>query len=144
MADHGLKYDGCMYLQSVLKDPRALLKLACERLKGQQFDVIVVRGTSGLLLGSALAIRLRKRLAVVRKPNDSSHSSATVEGWLGGRWLFVDDLICSGSTFSRAATDYAAACAASGVTTENVGAYLYADPENGPLVTASECGRKWL
>lgn len=76
---------------------RLLLKYHPEKLK---FDTLVGTGLSGALVVPPLARALRKRYLVVRKPDDkSNHSSYPAEGDLGKRWLFVDDLIASGSTF---------------------------------------------
>jgi adenine/guanine phosphoribosyltransferase-like PRPP-binding protein len=115
------------YLTEILKDPRPIAERAAERLRGVDFDVIVVSGTSGLLIGPALAVAMGKRLAIVRKPNDASHSMHLVEGWYGGKWLFVDDLIDSGSTCRRVAQAYVEACASKGAAQECVGTYLYGD-----------------
>lgn len=76
---------------------RAVSKLS-KRLN--EFDSIAVRGTSGLLVGSPVAMMLGKPLIVVRKPGESSHSSLDVEhiGPVGMRVLFLDDFISSGDT----------------------------------------------
>lgn len=69
-----------------------------------KFDSIVVTGVSGLVVGPAAALRLKKPLVVVRKPDDSStHSARKVEGHmrLGKRALFVDDFVSSGETQRR-------------------------------------------
>lgn len=64
------------------------------------FDSIVVRGQSGVIVGSPVALRLRVPLVVVRKPGVSSHSSYHVINLqnVGDRWLFLDDFISSGAT----------------------------------------------
>lgn len=115
------------YLTEILKDPRAIAERAAEALRGVDFDVIVVSGTSGLLIGPSLAVAMGKRLAIVRKPNDASHSMHLVEGWYGGRWLFVDDLIDSGTTCARVAEAYVEACRSKSAAQTCVGAYLYGE-----------------
>lgn len=62
------------------------------------FDTIAVRGNSGLLLGSVLAVRWDKDLIIVRK-EERSHSGDLVEGWgINQKILIVDDFIESGTT----------------------------------------------
>lgn len=70
-----------------------------ENIPLKSFDTIAVRGISGVLLGSPLAIKLNKNLCVVRK-SDGSHSSNKIESGLTcqGRYLIVDDLIETGAT----------------------------------------------
>lgn len=68
----------------------------------RDFDTIVGTGLSGSLVVPALARKLGKHWAVVRKPGVSSHSGERVcEGTLGERWLFVDDFVSSGATLER-------------------------------------------
>jgi hypothetical protein len=64
-------------------------------------DTLVGTGISGCLAVPELARRLGLNWALVRKPNDASHSPWPVEGRIGKRWLFVDDLISTGRTFAR-------------------------------------------
>jgi adenine/guanine phosphoribosyltransferase-like PRPP-binding protein len=70
------------------------------RRRRKHFDSIVVRGNSGVIVGSPVALRLRVPLVVVRKPGEGSHSSHKVinVGNLGDRWLFLDDFISTGRT----------------------------------------------
>jgi len=69
------------------------------REENLDFDTIVVRGISGLIAGLRLADALPGvGLGVVRKPNENSHGQK-YEGYLGERWLFVDDLVSSGATW---------------------------------------------
>lgn len=63
------------------------------------FDTIVVRGISGIIAGLRLVDALPGvGLGVVRKPGENSHGQK-YEGYLGERWLFVDDLVSSGATW---------------------------------------------
>jgi hypothetical protein len=72
------------------------------------FDTIAVRGVSGVLVGSAVAIALNKHLIVVRKEEDDSHSGVTCEGHLTARrYVIVDDFISSGRTVKTIATEIA-------------------------------------
>lgn len=85
------------------RDLARLFADARKHLKGIEFDTIVCTGLSGLLVAPALWRELGvPHLAVVRKPEDQdNHSGKRVEGRIGARWLFVDDLVCSGSTRVR-------------------------------------------
>jgi hypoxanthine phosphoribosyltransferase len=70
------------------------------------FDAIVVSGTSGLLVGPAIADQLGLPLVVVRKPDDGSHSGSLVEGAVGfdkpnPKYIVVDDFVSSGDTVAR-------------------------------------------
>jgi adenine/guanine phosphoribosyltransferase-like PRPP-binding protein len=103
---------------------------AREALAEVEFDTVVGTGLSGAVAASQLSRALRKNLAVVRKPRDGSHSSNPVEGVLGKRWLFVDDLISTGDTFRRTRAAIEKVCAERGHEAEFVGAYLYEDYES--------------
>lgn len=63
------------------------------------FDTIVVSGSSGLLVGPAIADKLDKKLAIVRKRDEKSHAdfNVEVEGYIG-RYIIVDDFIQYGIT----------------------------------------------
>lgn len=65
------------------------------------FDVIVCRGYSGMMIAPTLAFCLKKKLFIVRKSNEKSHSAKTYIGDLGPRYLMVDDFISSGETFNE-------------------------------------------
>lgn len=68
-----------------------------------EFDYIVVRGLSGVLMGTLVAVRMKKKLVIIRKETEGSHGFA-VEAY--GRWgdtmkgsfIIIDDLIDSGKT----------------------------------------------
>lgn len=72
------------YLNRALYNWEETVELVCKKLKKHRpmFDVVACTGTSGLLIGPAVAARLGKKLLVVRKPDDSSHSCTLLEGWL--------------------------------------------------------------
>lgn len=67
-------------------------------LRDLDFDTVVVRGVSGLLIGPIIAYVMDKKLLVVRKPPEAGHSAYVVEGSWGKRAIIVDDFICSGET----------------------------------------------
>ncbi len=71
------------------------------------FDTVVATGVSGMSVAFPLAVRLGKRVAILRKPEDeSSHSgnAGTWQGWADvprRRCLWVDDFIGTGDTELR-------------------------------------------
>lgn len=112
------------YLHEAIFRPEVIEQRARELLAGIEYDTLVGTGLSGALVLPALARALGKTFAVVRKP-DNSHSRERVEGSLGRRWVFVDDLIFSGDTLTRVRTEIAAISQSYGHATEYVGAFLY-------------------
>lgn len=71
------------------------------------YDVLVGTGLSGALALSALRARIPGLpIALIRKASDSEHAMYQVESTIElqsepVRWLFVDDLVSSGSTLDR-------------------------------------------
>ena len=90
-----------------------------------QCDTIIGRGLSGGLAVSMLGRHFGLHWAVVRKPQDGSHSEYKVEGEIGERWLFVDDLMTSGHTLRCAYDEIKAHCALRQHKTEFIGAWMY-------------------
>lgn len=83
-----------------------VVRTTTEALRQQRhaFDSIAVSGTSGLVVGAPVALRLRKPLVVIRKPEDGSHArkgSHVNTSRAGKRVLFLDDFVSSGRTRSR-------------------------------------------
>jgi adenine/guanine phosphoribosyltransferase-like PRPP-binding protein len=100
-------YDSCSF-----DNLEYVVHRTCKRLRQHldEFDVIVAQGMSGITVAAPVALRLKKPLVLVRKPDEmkSCHSSAVVIGSHellrpGCRWLFLDDLISMGNTRSRCA-----------------------------------------
>lgn len=104
--------------------------------KQLQFDTLVGTGLSGALVVPSLARALTRqgqpevKWLIVRKPEDSTHSSLPVEGDLGRRWVFVDDFIASGKTFRRVKDTIASLAHARKWETQLVASYEY---EHGSL-----------
>ena len=68
-----------------------------------EFDSIAVQGTSGLVIGSPVALGMRKPLVIVREDTElQCHHSQDVENArnAGERVLFLDDQISSGATLA--------------------------------------------
>ena len=86
------------YLRDVFLNPQGSVELVAQRLKGIQYDTIVGCGVSGTILLFPLQARLGKHVAVIRKPNDGTHSMQNIEGTIGSRYVIVDDQVSSGAT----------------------------------------------
>ena len=108
-------------------DPDTLLDLAKRFLGGVKYDTLVGTGLSGTIAVTDLARKLDKKYLVVRKPNDGSHSYLPVEGKLGQRWVFVDDLVGTGTTFARVWDVIDTICEERSFETEFAGTFLYSD-----------------
>lgn len=73
-----------------------------------EFDVILVTGMSGAVVGVPVALALNKPIAIVRKPNDDAHQGSVGEvggrrvinryALRGRRALIVDDFRATGDT----------------------------------------------
>lgn len=92
------------YLNTFLKNPKLVLDQTAKKLNTLEFDGIAVSGVSGMLIGPTLAYLLNKRLAIVRKADDThNHSKHRIESNFepGDRWVIVDDLRSTGATVRR-------------------------------------------
>ncbi len=66
-----------------------------------QFEAIVVRGVSGISVGSILAHLLDKPLVIIRK-DESAHSNLKYEGPTDfSKYLIVDDFYSTGDTLRK-------------------------------------------
>lgn len=118
------------YFDSALTDLGTVIGQATEDLAQVKFDTLVGTGFSGAVVIPALALALGKNFLLIRKDNDDSHhGSGKLIGILGKRWIFVDDFVSGGTTRNRVFEKIEAAAYGAGHTTENVGAFLYANPE---------------
>lgn len=64
-----------------------------------QFSTVAMRGVSGALVGSPIAMMMDKYSLMVRKQTEDSHSSHRCEGPKSGfTYIIVDDFISGGST----------------------------------------------
>jgi|SRR6185369_12794827 len=114
------------YLDNWLKGEKLskVVERGVEMLKDVDFDTIAVRGTSGLMVGGALAARMKKDLIIVRKDTESAHSDNIVEGaGANQKILIVDDFIESGATMDDILEKTFTHC----IEPEYVGIFLYAE-----------------
>jgi orotate phosphoribosyltransferase-like protein len=112
------------YLTDIIRDPRQVIQLAEKALFEVDFDTVVGIGLSGALIVPQMAAAFGKNFAIVRKV-DNTHSDQPVEGHIGARWLFVDDLICTGSTYKHVVNKMKLTAELYSHDTQHVGAYLY-------------------
>jgi len=119
----------CSHLKKLFdeKEKRKVVDKAYKTLKAhsEEFDAIAVSGMSMALIGPILAWRLNKKVCLVRKPSENSHSSFVFEGYENQRVAFVDDLIATGNTFRYVETELAKR------NCKIVGIYLYWDDDTG-------------
>jgi orotate phosphoribosyltransferase-like protein len=96
------------YLECAL-DPRlrrAVIEVSLRRLrklkKITKFNTLAVRGISGLAVGSILSHQLKCNLTVVRSTK-ACHSIRDAEGYIkgDGKYIIVDDFVCSGRTIKK-------------------------------------------
>ena len=94
------------YLNKVLNraERKLVIATAVRKLRKikDKFDAIAVTGSSGLLIGPAVADKLDKELILVRKDKDNSHSCLAIEhdgiSQLDVRYIILDDMVASGDT----------------------------------------------
>lgn len=94
------------YLRDFL-NPQSMRDKVAQAVKALEpqahlFDSIAFTGMSGTLIGPPVAMALGKEVIMVRKPDQSTHSSLTVEGNYGSQhYIILDDLRSSGGTEDR-------------------------------------------
>lgn len=96
--------------EEVKKNPlKSAVRSAARKLRGVDFDYIIMTGTSGITFGAALCYCMDKAPIVVRKTTEKSHSPYNIEGYpvsvtsFGGteetfRAIIVDDFVATGKT----------------------------------------------
>jgi orotate phosphoribosyltransferase len=91
------------YLTEGFTDPEGIFERAKRDLARIDYDTIIGTGFSGAVVIPELARRLGKNWALVRKesPYRGTHSGFKVEGTIGKRWLFVDDMVATGTTRTK-------------------------------------------
>jgi adenine/guanine phosphoribosyltransferase-like PRPP-binding protein len=113
------------YLSNLFDDTAGTVARFRAKVRNVDFDTLVGTGLSGALAAQLLAQSVSCHFAVVRKSGESTHSNNTVEGVIGKRWLFVDDLVASGETRSRVKTAMQCFCEIHEFESVYVGDYLY-------------------
>jgi hypoxanthine phosphoribosyltransferase len=83
-------------------DDNLFLTNAKRILKNVDYDTMVGIGLSGVLAVCKLSTAFHKYGLYIRKGGETAHSSWPQEGFIGSKWIFVDDLISTGSTFKVA------------------------------------------
>jgi hypothetical protein len=94
-------------------------------MRAVDFDTLVGTGLSGTLAAQLFARAIGVNFAIVRKPSESTHSNNVVEGNIGKRWVFVDDLVASGDTHCRVRKAMEEFCRQENFESKYVGQYLY-------------------
>lgn len=104
------------YMEEIFTEPKELANRAAAEIRGKDrrgIDLVVGSGVSGSIAAVIIAMKLKKRYAIVRKPYEyskycsdddgRSHSGRVIEGVIasGDRVLFVDDFIGTGRTRNR-------------------------------------------
>lgn len=117
----------CSYMEKIVLNPSQVALDALDNLQGIEFDTMVGRGLSGALVIPKLADHFGVHWYIVRKPTDSSHSTLLGEGRMGRKWLFVDDLISSGTTLHHTTLAIEELCKRMNWQTEFAGAYLFGE-----------------
>ena len=116
---------GFRHKQDPFSDLRAACSKATTNLRSHKddFDAIACTGVSGIPVATVVALRLHKKLIIVRKSDDkSTHSYFDVEGVCEGRYVFLDDFIGTGSTIRYVQSQIAKRGDA-----KIIGAYSYQD-----------------
>ena len=100
--DYGPTYRtfSSFYFDETFRNTDMLIECATRKLQDVPFDTLVGTGVSGTIFVPILARELDKHWMIVRK-DKSEHSTSMLEGQLGHRWLFCDDLIDTGATLKR-------------------------------------------
>ena len=67
----------------------------------EPYDGLVGTGVSGITMGAIFSHLMKKDMVIVRK-DENRHSYRDVENYnVGGRYVFIDDLMSSGDTYLR-------------------------------------------
>lgn len=112
------------YMSRAFGDIENIRDNMVEATKGLKYDTLVGTGLSGSLVVPSLAREMGLHWAIVRK-SDGSHSNNRIEGEIGQRWLFVDDVVASGQTKQRVRDVVEEVTTDMRHHTEYVGTYMY-------------------
>ena len=92
--------EGCEHTRVVLnhKNRNKIVMNTIKGLRDYDYDSIVCCGTSGIIVAPQVCEILNKEIVIVRKDHEKRYSPFVIEGILGNRFVFLDDLVCSGGT----------------------------------------------
>jgi adenine/guanine phosphoribosyltransferase-like PRPP-binding protein len=92
--------EGCEHTRVVLnhKNRNQIVMNTIKGLRDYDYDSIVCCGTSGIIVAPQVCEILNKEIVIVRKDHEKRYSPFVIEGILGNRFVFLDDLVCSGGT----------------------------------------------
>jgi hypothetical protein len=116
-------------------DHHLLLSYWRDHVGRTKVDTLVGTGISGALGVINLARDLGINYLIIRKQGEHAHSSQPAEGRLGKNWVFVDDLVSSGSTFAAVWDAMATIHGQTGFESKFKGVFLYA---NGGFITPGQ------
>jgi hypothetical protein len=81
---------------------KIIIKAVCDLRKiSKDFDSIACCGVSGLVVAPQVCEIIEKNLIIVRKKNEERYSEFSVEGVTPGRYIILDDLVCSNNTVNH-------------------------------------------
>lgn len=90
------------HLYPALDDLDLVVERTIEVLSGYDFDAIAFQGLSGALVAPIVAMKMKKSILAVRKPDERRHSIRDVEGdYATRRYVILDDFVSSGTTLRR-------------------------------------------
>src|SRR6266542_2259815 len=114
--------------RAFLPDLTEMVEAARPLLEKVDYDTMVGTGLSGALVVPFLSRAFGKYWAIVRKPNDGSHSITQVEGQIEQRWIFVEDTVETERTRQRVQNVISEISPLCADKTTFVGTFVYQSP----------------
>lgn len=90
-----------MYLELNPNSLNRVIKRVIKKVSRFNFDSIAYSGNSGALIAIPVAIFLKKKLIIVRKPSEKSHGSVVEKTSSSKVCIIIDDFIETGRTLRR-------------------------------------------
>jgi orotate phosphoribosyltransferase len=132
------------YMDDALFHLPQVLERAGRELKDVDFDTLVGTGFSGSIVIPALALRMGKKFALVRKETDDSHhGKGLLVGEIGDQWIFMDDFVSSGRTRLRVIKKVEEFLALAEEEAVLVGQYMYMKRHQPFEAPQPSWGRAW-
>lgn len=141
------------FLSDAFGDIDKLIRKARVILAGVDYDTMVGAGMSGSVAVPTLARELGKYWAIARRnytlvggdDSDPTLKRLPVEGTIGRRWIFVDDMVIGGSCRDEALSTVVQHAEQYGHETTYVGTYLYWEYHTEfPLFTPAGTLEPWF